>query len=204
MEADNNTADLIEDWGVSQTTLEQVFLRLTHGGGNQEGLSSAALQLNVAYEGSDDILGFVPILPNTTLDETRELIRANLPEIPESFTFVFNKAPVAHAQERSTSAYRALPVIELRIAGGVPGVGLGAALASNGAVAPRHHKSTMDASMDINADESVPLLKARIAELESQLQDREQLLATVDKLEKKVAKLKAKLKDLQAINASAI
>ena len=204
MEADNNTADLIEDWGVSQTTLEQVFLRLTHGGGNQEGLSSAALQLNVAYEGSDDILGFVPILPNTTLDETRELIRANLPQIPESFTFIFNKAPVAHAQERSTSAYRALPVIELRVAGGVAGVGLGADLMSNGAVAPRHKKPAAIESMDVNADDSVPLLKARIAELEAQLQDREQLLATVDKLEKKVAKLKAKLKDLQAINASAL
>jgi ABC-type multidrug transport system ATPase subunit len=191
METDNSSSGLIEDWGISQTTLEQVFLRLTHGGGNQDGLNNAAsLQLNIALEGSNDVLGFVAILPATTLDEAREMMLTN-ELFPKEFTFVCNKAPVARAQERSTSAYRSLPTIELRLA-------VGAELD----LPPRAVRANGDYSMDIDVIDdgqiSVPALKARINQLEQQLQDREQLIVTVNKLQKKVSKLKAKLKAFEA------
>lgn len=182
---DATNAAIVEDWAISQTTLEQVFLRLTHGGGNQEGLNNAAsMQLNIAAEGSDDVLGFIAILPNTTLDDARELMLVN-ELFPKDFTFIINKAPVARAQERSTSAYRALPTIELRLSDS----------SSVLPVVPRPARAS-PSSMDISPSSSatVPILQARIAELEAQVKDRDQLAATVTKLQKKITKLQAKIK----------
>lgn len=114
METEGMKSGLLDDWGISQTTLEQVFLRLTHGGGNQSTSNSASSQLNICYEDSDDFLGFVPILPTTTLDQVRDSMSEN-EAFPKDFTFIFNRAPVTRPQESYTIAYKALPVIELRL-----------------------------------------------------------------------------------------
>ena len=184
MEKENKVNGLVEDWGISQTTLEQVFLTLTHGGGNQEGLNNAAsLQLNVSIEGSDDVLGFVAILATTTFDEVREMMLPN-ESFPKDFVFILNHAPVSRSQERSTTAYRALPLVEIRLV--------------SQAAPPRSKASASPpSSMDVGESETIEALKLRIHILEEQLKDRETLILTIDTLQQKVQKLKAKLKALQ-------
>lgn len=177
-------AVLLEDWGISQTTLEQVFLRLTHGGGNQDGLhNAAALQLNVAIEGSDDVLGFVAILPATTLDETRELMLEN-ENFPKDFTFLINRAPVTRAQERTTSAYRSLPTIEIRLGNAAANMDVVGVPPRNGRVSP---------------GEDVRMLKERIVDLEAQVADRNQLAARVVELQKEIDGLKEQIRAFKSI-----
>lgn len=184
---------LIEDWGISQTTLEQVFLKLTHGGGNTDGLNSAtSMQLNVALKGSEDVLGFVAIQPHTTLDEVRELMLENT-AFPTDYTFLLNNAPVTRAQERSTTAYRALPSIEIQ-----PGQG------SSSVSHPVELLGSMDEASSSAAPDShtIAALKSRIQALEAQLKDRDALAEKVDSLEAKVSKLKKKLRNLRAASPS--
>ena len=191
MEKENKVIGLIDDWGISQTTLEQVFLTLTHGGGNQDGLSNAAaLQLNIAVEQSDDVLGFVAITANTTLDELRELMIENK-SFPTNFTFILNRAPVSRTQERSTTAYRALPLMEIR---------LDDQNNVQNAVSPPRRASP-SAVMELDDASTVQALKARIQDLEEKLKDRDTLLATISTLTQKVQKLKSKLKSLQAASS---
>lgn len=193
MESAHDVETLIEDWGISQTTMEAVFLKLTHGGGNTDGLSAngGAMQLNISLEKSDDVLGFVPITPSSTLDDVRESMRT-LDGMPTNFTFIFNKAPVATHQERSTSAYKALPLIELRLAAGSPQPV--AAVAS-----PSNSMDDFDSSFASSSShsDSVPALKARIAELEAQVRDRDTLVATIQQLQQEIATLKLQLASLQ-------
>lgn len=180
---------LIEDWGISQTTLEQVFLKLTHGGGNTEGLSSAtSMQLNVALKDSDDVLGFVAIQPHTTLDEVRELMLENS-AFPTDYTFLLNNAPVTRSQERSTTAYRALPSIDIQ-----------AGQSSTSVSHPTEIAASMDgASSSASPDaHTIASLLSRIKSLEDQLKDRDALAEKVDSLEAKVSKLKKKLRNLRA------
>lgn len=172
---------LVEDWGISQTTLEQVFLKLTHGGGNTEGLNSAtSMQLNIAEVGSARVLGFVAIQPASTLDEVRDLMIEN-PAFPTNFTFILNGAPVTKQQERSSSAYRALPTVELQVKDDTV-VSMDANVASSSAPAN---------------DQLVNTLKARIQTLESQLQDQSLLVQQVQALQTKVDELQAELKALR-------
>lgn len=180
---------IVEDWGISQTTLEQVFLKLTHGGGNTEGLSSAtSMQLNIALKGSDNVLGFVAIQPATTLDEVRELMLSN-PVYPTKFTFLLNGAPVTQAQERSTSAYRALPAIELQ---------------TQAAVVDETEDLLISDSSSATNDQLIASLRSRIQTLEHELKDRDILAQQVKDLQAQVVELKAKIRSLETDSESSM
>lgn len=182
---------IVEDWGISQTTLEQVFLKLTHGGGNTAELDGSSMQLNIAMESDDNVLGFVGITPTTTLDEVREKMLEN-EAYPREFSFVMARAPVTKAQERSTIAFRAIPLIELRL----PKPQRDQHLEPSPSLAGSLNSDIMDPSAAHMAA-TIAALNQRIETLETQLHDRNQLAETVNKLQLKIEKLKKKLKAAQ-------
>jgi energy-coupling factor transporter ATP-binding protein EcfA2 len=113
---------LIQDWGISQTTLEEVFMRLTHGdahtfaGQRDGGGGEKQKNLNVAFVDSPDkYLGFILVETITTLREVRfamdsiDSLRFNF-----DFEFMMNGVPVARAQEESLFATDFLPAILIR------------------------------------------------------------------------------------------
>lgn len=139
----------IKDWYLSQTTLAEVFLRLTHGKGlniDNNKLDNSILkkelqQLNVVFqfpsiknlqnseldnfytfnnrkELKKVLLGFVKILPISTLKDLREMIiqtfAEKLPEIStDSFDFLKADVRVIAAQEGELRVFEFLPEITI-------------------------------------------------------------------------------------------
>jgi len=131
METPNN---LIKDWAISHTTLEEVFIRVTHGGSaNSTGVLSineqtGPRQLNIAVEelssvgtsmapSTTRLIGFITINEQTTLQEARELIFESIenePILQTGFSFLSRGVIVASKMEQSLKASGFLPLLILR------------------------------------------------------------------------------------------
>lgn len=116
---------LIKDWGISQTTMEEVFLRITHGDNHRGaggaigfytgGTANEKQQLNISVEGKANPIGFVMIDEGISALELRELIRANLPKTPLNYTMLHNGIPVSGKQEQTTMAVEFLPLLYIQM-----------------------------------------------------------------------------------------
>jgi len=120
--------DGVEDWGISHTTLEEVFLRITHGDGggiavdNRDGggaiyqggpADGVTKQLNIVLEGTGEPVGFVEVTNETTLEHVRQQL-AFLDGIPAAFSFLSQGVVVSRRQEPQRLAHLCLPVLTLR------------------------------------------------------------------------------------------
>jgi hypothetical protein len=127
---------LVKDFGLSQTTLEEVFIRLTHGDavlrqmmlGNSGGGANASaeveeihgdralkqMQLNVALDGGDEAMGFVNVDVETDLTAVRRLIAAQLSNAPSNFTFMSQGISIDPSQEGRMYAVEFLPMIVIK------------------------------------------------------------------------------------------
>lgn len=114
------TEPLIQDWSISQTTLEEVFVRLTHGDVHtfkkqlDDEVQSVQL-LSIMQNGA--VIGFVPVDMETTLDFVRsECLK--METIPPNFVFVSNDIPVPVPQEKSIKAIAFVPSLVVQEASG--------------------------------------------------------------------------------------
>eukprot|EP00026_Physarum_polycephalum_P001937 Phypoly_transcript_01940.p1 GENE.Phypoly_transcript_01940~~Phypoly_transcript_01940.p1 ORF type:complete len:991 (+),score=123.87 Phypoly_transcript_01940:334-2973(+) len=104
-------APYITDWGVSHTTLEEVFLRITHGESIQE---NSTQDIEIRLEGIPDVLGSISVTPQTTLAEARRLIGA-IPSAPSFYHFLSSPdTPIPPYQEHLKPAIRFAPALMLR------------------------------------------------------------------------------------------
>ena len=118
MEKNSGADGAVKDWGLMQTTLDEIFLRVVHGTQDEDDIakheSGEEVQINIVLQGSSDPIGFIRSVPTETLSETREKIAQVVEGAPKKFHFLWNKAPISKAQERSTYAVDLAPVIVLR------------------------------------------------------------------------------------------
>ena len=118
MEKNSGADGAVKDWGLTQTTLDEIFLRVVHGtqdDSDSKGYSDAEeFQINVVLQGSNDPIGFIRSVSTETLSETREKIVQVIEGAPKKFHFLWNKAPISKAQERTTYAVDLAPIIVLR------------------------------------------------------------------------------------------
>lgn len=108
---------LIRDWLISHTTLDEVFLRITHGkdGKVENKLQNAQEgQLNILIEGDDDPLGFVDVDFETLVADLRNSIRRELRNAPKEFVFLSNNVEMSERQERIKLAHVYLPLMVIR------------------------------------------------------------------------------------------
>lgn len=126
---------LVKDFGLSQTTLEEVFIRLTHGDailrqmmlGNgaaagdfvpeesdRPGTALKQMQLNVALDGAGEAIGFVTVDVETDLATCRRVIDAQLSKAPASYSFMSQGIEVDRSQENSMYAVDFLPMIVIK------------------------------------------------------------------------------------------
>lgn len=111
---------LVKDFDLSQTSLEQIFLQLTHGGKrtfsrrNNQNSEDGQKQLNIAIEGQDDCIGFVDINPSMTIETLRRHIVAQISNAPKSFVFLSNGIPLGSSQEATKYANQFLPLLVIR------------------------------------------------------------------------------------------
>ncbi|KAH3756681.1 ABC transporter A family protein [Pelomyxa schiedti] len=99
----------LKDWGLSETTMEQVFLRITHG----EYLSTDDAELDdenikvklaVIVDGEPDPRGLIQVTRATSLLDTRAIIEQNIPDISPEYNFVYNGAIITSQQEADMMA----------------------------------------------------------------------------------------------------
>ena len=119
MEKNSGADGAVKDWGLTQTTLDEIFLRVVHGTQDDEAdnarhESGEEFQINVVLQGSNDPIGFIRSVSTETLSETREKIVQVIEGAPKKFHFLWNKAPISKAQERTTYAVDLAPIIVLR------------------------------------------------------------------------------------------
>jgi len=107
-------APYISDWGVSHTTLEEVFLRITHGSNEGELDLNEQLGLFVSMEGESDPLGTILIDRQTTLSQARFLISSEIGNAPMRYVFLQNGMPLNFAQENAKLVYIFVPTLILR------------------------------------------------------------------------------------------
>jgi len=103
----------ITDWSVSHTTMEEVFLRITHGSddGSVDNLQPAEqVSLFVAVEGVEEPIGHILVSQSTTLYDARALI-VQLDGVPASYTFLYNGVNVGIMQEASKFAASFVPLL---------------------------------------------------------------------------------------------
>eukprot|EP00761_Pharyngomonas_kirbyi_P012331 gb/GECH01012358.1/.p1 GENE.gb/GECH01012358.1/~~gb/GECH01012358.1/.p1 ORF type:complete len:1006 (+),score=219.67 gb/GECH01012358.1/:1-3018(+) len=107
---------VIEDWGISHTTLEQVFIRITHGERSLEDENDDINkeQLNISIEDAEEPIGFVEIDDNTTLMDLREQVRQDIDHVPSEFHFLSHSIPLSRKQEATKLAVHFTPLIFVR------------------------------------------------------------------------------------------
>jgi len=112
---------MIQDWGISQTTLEEVFMRLTHGDVHtfretkQTDITTQQLSITLDTD-RDGILGFIPVDHSTTLEQVRKLIANIGNSVPKNFEFLNqNNVPVKLSAEDTTLATNFLPQLFIRL-----------------------------------------------------------------------------------------
>jgi len=110
-----NGENFIRDWSISQTTLEEVFMRLTHG--DSHTFSEKELSLTITYsleimaiDGSN--LGVVKIDDDCSLADLREIIIEDI-EIPSNEFYFFHDSIIPQHQERSIPAVKYIPQLTI-------------------------------------------------------------------------------------------
>eukprot|EP00818_Percolomonas_sp_WS_P010557 CAMPEP_0117444814 /NCGR_PEP_ID=MMETSP0759-20121206/5452_1 /TAXON_ID=63605 /ORGANISM="Percolomonas cosmopolitus, Strain WS" /LENGTH=661 /DNA_ID=CAMNT_0005236927 /DNA_START=1893 /DNA_END=3878 /DNA_ORIENTATION=- len=128
--AERKSKILVKDFDLTQTTLEQIFLRLTHGGKhgiygrhnrgatNQQAQSDNQ-QLNVAIENQDGCIGCLTVAQNINLERLRVDVDRYCNGAPREFVFLSNGVPLSRAQEAYRFAYEFMPLIVIRPIGTV-------------------------------------------------------------------------------------
>jgi len=180
----------IIDWGISQTTLEEVFLRLTHGDSHtfkeNEKATNISYKLDIAFNDEDNIIGTIKIDEDTTLKDIREEISEKFSSsVPSEYYFISNKQPIQMKKERSIPALKYIPL--LIISDNVDKLKI------------EYDDDDMPDIKPINivAEESITTLKLKIKDLELKLEkseyDKKTLLEKIDKKRKKIKDLKMKL-----------
>jgi hypothetical protein len=187
----NKNPGIIQDWGISQTSLEEVFLRLTHGDSHTFAASivddnkEKQQSLNVAEEHTPDKYKcFVQIDSLSTLTTVRELLNDNENSTLDggAYVFVLNGAPVSFGQEPNIYASDFLPTILIRLKSSKP-------LASS--------KST---SLFVEASESDSNSNVPPAVLKKKLRTAE---SKISQLMKENNDLKSRIKELEKKNGDA-
>lgn len=114
---------LLKDFDLSQTSLEQIFLRLTHGGKQvtQRNVNNNAQnvltnnQLNIAIEKMNGCIGYIDIFnPSMTMDQVRQKILSEIDGTPKDFEFLSNGVPLSRSQEKSKFALQFSPLVVIR------------------------------------------------------------------------------------------
>lgn len=171
---------------VSHTTLEEVFLRITHGKAdgeieNDTKQISGQQQLNIVIEGQDEPCGFVIIDSETSLADARNLMRS-IPEIPKEYKFVSNGIPVSIAQEQHLFASNYLPLIVIQPYGDKSQDSKRQQLTITNV-----HKNT---EVDVGHTDKVIVLEKKLA---AAMHEMEEMKLLIEKLQKENKELKQQL-----------
>lgn len=118
---DRKSNGMIQDWGISQTTLEEVFIRITHGDqhtfkdNTDQGTSPAYQQLEVSYvDTPTSPIGFVSVTPSTTLQSVRMAIMNFSTHPSTPFQFISSGNIIPNEKEDTLLAFNFLPLISIQ------------------------------------------------------------------------------------------
>jgi len=156
------SAPYVSDWGVSHTTLEEVFLRITHGESEDDRVFS---EINICVETMEEAVGQISIKATTTLAEARRLIGA-VAGTPAFFQFLGPapaRTPIPMSQEPLKTAINFAPELWIRPTDGEEG--------AEGGVPWEHEKGELVARVGEVERENAEL-RERLRELERQLSER--------------------------------
>ena len=169
---------VIKDWGLSQPTLEEVFLRITHGGGTANTSEHSVTAEKEAFllimmddeeddaereggkGGKGQILASIHLPAGASLRDLRHLMRVNYVPgtFPTEYTFLMHGGPLSMAQEKDIRASLLCPSAKIRKSGAQPPF--------VPKMSEMHEQLTSSRNQIAYLETEIAHLKARLAEIE--------------------------------------